>query len=395
MFLQKEVEMDENKKKVVKNVLKKLTEGLNYNEARREVEEKIGTITSEELFEIEQSLINEGVKPEEIKRFCNVHAMLFENMFNKKVSDVDNPLHPISLFKRENREIEKMVEQIKDAFKDKDYQKTKKLLEELGKIDIHYQRKEQVLFPYLEKLQFFGPTQVMWGKDDEIRDLFKKCIENIESQKEDFFDKYLNPFLEEVLSMIFKEENILFPTCLEKLSKDDWVKIFKESTEVGYVFIEPPKEVFEAKDIVQRSKQATYFKEDKIYFPTGNLTLEEIRVLLNTLPFDISFIDKDDKVRFYSDNQNRIFLRTPSVIGREVRNCHPPKSLKLVEQVIDELKSGKKDVVEFWINFGGRLIHIRYFAVKDEFKNYLGIVETTQDITEIKKIEGEKRLINE
>lgn len=387
--------MDENKKVIVKTILKKLNEGMSYNEARREVEEKIGTITSEELFEIEQSLINEGVKPEEIKRFCNVHAMLFENMFNKKVSDPDNPLHPINLFKRENHEIEKLVEKIKEAFKDKDYQKTKKLLEELGKIDIHYQRKEQVVFPYLEKLQFFGPTQVMWGKDDEIRDLFKKCMENIENQQEDFFDKYLNPLLEEVLSMIFKEENILFPTCLEKLSNDDWVKIFKESTEVGYVFIEPLKEVLEAKDIVQSSKQETYFKEDKIYFPTGNLTLEEIRVLLNTLPFDISFIDKEDKVRFYSDNQKRIFLRTPSVIGREVRNCHPPKSLKLVEQVIDELKSGKKDVVEFWINFGGRLIHIRYFAVRDEFKNYLGIVETTQDITEIKKIEGEKRLIDE
>lgn len=194
--------------------MKKLSEGISYNEAKKEVEEKIGTISTDELFEIEQSLISEGVPPEEIKRFCNVHAMLFENMFYQKASDPNNPVHPVNLFKKENREIEKILELAKDLATKSDFDNIKKVLNKLETIEIHYQRKEQVLFPYLEKLQFFGPTQVMWGKDDEIRDLHKKCIQNIENPKEDVVNKYLIPLIEEVYSMIFKEENILFQPAL-------------------------------------------------------------------------------------------------------------------------------------------------------------------------------------
>jgi len=125
-----------------------------------------------------------------------------------------------------------------------------------------------------------------------------------------------------------------------------------------------------------------------------NLPAQLIETILNHLPVEISFVDADDTVRYYSHGDNRIFKRTPAVIGRKVQNCHPQKSVHKVQQILDDFKSGKRDVAQFWINLNGRLIFIRYFAIRDRSHNYLGTLEATQDITDIKKIEGEKRLLD-
>lgn len=380
-----------SKKEVIKDILKKLNQGMSFEEAKREVVNKIGNIESEELFEIEQELINEGISPDEIKRFCNVHALLFEGMFENKISDPQTPSHPVNLFKAENREIEKRTKALRDACEEKDFNMIKKLLDELMSVKLHYDKKEQILFPYLEKQGFFGPSKVMWGKDNEIRELLRKAQENF-SHSDDYIKNYIEPLIEEIDGMIFKEENILFPTSLEKLGKEDWVEIFKQMSYAGFVFIEPPKEAFEAKDIVSKSKKVEY-KDGYVNFPTGKIKLEELMNVLNSLPFDITFVDKDEKVRYYSDSKDRVFLRTPSVIGRDVKNCHPPQSLDAVNKVIDDLKNQRVKSHDFWLNLKGRLIYIRYFPVRDEFGNFLGVLEITQDITDIKKIEGEKRLV--
>lgn len=125
-----------------------------------------------------------------------------------------------------------------------------------------------------------------------------------------------------------------------------------------------------------------------------NLSAQLIETILNHLPVEISFVDADDTVRYYSHGDNRIFSRTPAVIGKKVQNCHPQKSVHKVQQILDDFKSGKRDVAQFWINLGGNLIFIRYFAVRDKSHHYLGTLEATQDITDIKKIEGEKRLLD-
>ncbi len=379
-----------NKKEVIKDILKKLNAGMSFEDAKKEVVSKIGSIESEELFEIEQELINEGISPDEIKRFCNVHALLFEGMFENKVSDVSHPAHPVNIFKAENREIEKRTKEIRKAIDEKNFDKIKDLLTELMKIKIHYDKKEQILFPYLEKQGFFGPSKVMWGKDNEIRELLKKAVDNF-SNTDEYIKNYIIPLINEIDGMIFKEENVLFPTSLEKINLQDWVKIFKEMSLVGFVFIEPPKEAFEARDIVNKSK--TEYKDGFVNFPTGRLKIDEIKHIFNTLPVDITFVDKDEIVRYFSDSKDRVFLRTSSVIGRDVKNCHPPQSLDAVKKVIDDLKNGRVKSHDFWINMKGRLIYIRYFAVRDEFGNFLGILEVTQDITEIKKLDGEKRLV--
>lgn len=399
----------ENKKEVIKDIILKLHQGLSIEEAKKKFEEEAGTITSSEIAEIEQSLINEGMSVDEIKKFCNVHALLFESSLSQLVAKEESSTHPIYLFKLENREIEKLTDSIKELLINKDIQalevfrqELKKLLLELKGVELHYTRKEQLLFPFLEKYGFMGPSKVMWGKDNEIRNLLKNSILKIEElstkqQLESYIKECVNPLIEEVAGMIFKEENILFPTSQEKLSSNDWIDILKESDEVGYAFIEKPKET--SRMISELRKTVVMEPEIKngneINFPTGILKLKELMWIFNRLPVDITFVDKDDTVKYFSDNKDRVFIRTRSIIGRKVQNCHPPQSVEIVERILAEFKNGKRDQADFWINFKNRLIFIKFLAVRDEGANYLGTIEITMDITDIKSLKGEKRLIDE
>ncbi|MBM4386825.1 MAG: DUF438 domain-containing protein, partial [Deltaproteobacteria bacterium] len=275
----------------------------------------------------------------------------------------------------------------------------KGLLTKLSGAEIHYTRKEQVLFPYLEKYGFFGPSKVMWGKDDEIRDMLKSCFDAIELVRTEgdfagFFAKNPPPLLDEIDGMIFKEENILFPVSIEKLGLNDWVEVLKESDNAGYVFIEKPQETAHLVDELKRSvSEEAKITDGKISFPSGELDLKELLFIFNTMPVDVTFIDRDDKVKYFSETKERIFLRTRSVIGRNVQNCHPPRSVDVVMDIVNSFKNGKRDHVDFWINFKERLVYIRYFAVRDKLGRYLGTLEVTQDITDIKNLTGEKRLI--
>lgn len=398
----------EKKKEIMKDIILKLHQGLSLEAARERFEKEVGNISSTEIAEIEQSLINEGLSPEEIKKFCNVHALLFQSALEKSVTRETSPAHPIYLFKLENREIEKIASSLKELIekrKELDLAELKRKLNELllrlRDVETHYERKEQLLFPFLEKQGFFGPSKVMWGKDNEIRDLLKKALTEVEKvSREKEFEAYaasiLNPLIEEVEGMVFKEENILFPASLEKLSVDDWADILKESDEVGYAFIEKPKET-EAllKELKESISEEPTSGDGQVNFPTGSFQLKELMAVLNTLPVDITFVDKDDKVRYFSESKDRIFVRTKSVIGRTVQNCHPPQSVDAVEKILRSFKEGKRDFVDFWINLEGKLISIRYFAVRDKAGNYSGTLEVTQDITGIKKLEGEKRLLDE
>ncbi len=394
----------QKKKEIMKDIIRKLHQGLTIEEAKERFEKEIGTASSTEIAEIEQDLINEGFSPEEITKFCNVHALLFQSALEKSIIKETSPSHPVYLFKLENREIEKIADSLKKLKEEREeeFSRTKRklndLLNELRGIEIHYARKELVLFPFLEKQGFTGPSKVMWGKDNEVRDLLKKAISSVEEIKdikdlEPYSKNSLDPLIEEVTGMIFKEENILFPTCLEKLSANDWVEILKESDKVGYVFVEKPKET-EAlvKDLKSAMLEEPVFEDNEISLPTGKLRLKELMSILNTLPVDITFVDNEDKVRYFSDSKERIFLRTKSVIGIKVQNCHPPQSLEAVEEILKSFKEGKKDTVDFWINQEGKFVYIRYFAVRDEGGSYLGTLEVSQNLTEIKKLEGEKKL---
>jgi len=398
----------QRKKEIMKDIILKLHKGLSIEEAKEKFEKEIGEISSTEIAEMEQSLINEGLSPEEIKKFCNVHALLFQSALEKSVSEETTPAHPVYLFKLENREIEKLTSSLKELIEKREAYELEQLLAEikewvvkLKEVEKHYERKEQLLFPFLEKQGFFGPSKVMWGKDNEIRDLFRKTLSEMEKigkqeELEVFLGKTLSPLIEEIEGMIFKEEKILFPTSLEKLNPRDWVDILKESDDVGYVFIEKPKET-EAlmADLEEAFIEEPSLQENEISLPTGSFTLKELMSVLNTLPVDITFVDKEDRVRYFSNGKQRVFVRTKSVLGRKVQNCHPPQSVDVVEKLLKSFKEGKRDSADFWIDFKGKYVYIRYFAVRDRQGHYLGTLEVTQDIKGIQELEGEKRLLDE
>ncbi len=397
----------ERKKEIMKDIIRKLHEGGSLEEAKDRFEKEIGSVSSTEIAEIEQSLMNEGISPDEIKKFCNVHALLFQSALEKSMDKEESPAHPVYLMRQDNRQVERITAGLKEAGQQAEKlgpaqfkQKALPLLDKLKNLDIHYTWKEQILFPYLEKYAFYGPSKVMWGKDDEIRALLKKSLSGMETIRETqdlkaYVSGTLTPLIEEVDGMIFKEEKILFPTALEKLNVQDWVEVLKETESVGYGFIERPKETYQLiEELRQAVTEEPKAEEQIISLPTGNLKLEELIGVLNALPVDITFIDKEDAVRYFSEGKERIFLRTKSIIGRKVQNCHPPKSVEAVEKILQSFKEGKRNSVDFWIHYQGKYVYIQYFAIRDRQGHYLGTLEVSQEISGIQKIEGEKRLLD-
>lgn len=396
------------KKDVLKGIIIDLHRGLSVEEAKERFEREVGDVSSSEIASIEQSLIDEGVSPDEIKKFCNVHALLFQDALERSVPGEESPGHPVFLFKLENREIEKITGELKETLAEvaegKPLAVREKIREQLNRLkglELHYTRKEQILFPYLERYGFEGPSKVMWGKHNEIRDLYKQASNRLDQADpqeplREPAESALSILIEEVEGMIFKEEKILFPASLEKLSVADWVEILKESGKVGYAYIEKPAEAERLIHELQHAapKEAVW-DEGQIAFPTGKLNLKELTHILSLLPVELTFVDADDTVRYFSDSQSRIFVRAKSVIGRKVHNCHPPQSADLVEKILSAFKAGTRNKAEFWLEIKGRLINVEFLAVRDEAGRYLGTLELTQDITDLKTRAGERRIFDE
>jgi DUF438 domain-containing protein len=396
------------KKQALKNIILDLHRGLSATEAKARFEQEVGNVTSGEIAEMEQELINEGLSPDEIKKFCNVHALIFQSALEKSTSQDTNPAHPVYLFKLENREIEKLLNILRNLIAERgtmafdDFKiKLKELLLKIKEIEKHYTRKEQLLFPFLEKQGFTGPSKVMWAKDNEIREFMRAAFTDLEEiTGPEEMDKYiqndLDPLTSEVGGMITKEEGILFPTSLEKLKTEDWIDILRESDDIGYVFIRKPEEVtILSKSLESAVCEEPVYGENLISFPSGSLKLSDLMYLLNTLPVDITLVDKEDTVRYFSENKVRVFARPRAIVGRKVQNCHPPQSLAVVEKILTSFKEGTRDSYDFRIHLQGKYVHIAYYALRDKDSNYLGTLEVTQDITRINGLTGEKRLIDE
>jgi hypothetical protein len=259
-------------------------------------------------------------------------------------------------------------------------------------LDRHYLRKENLFFPYLEQHGITAPPKVMWGVDDEIRAMLKDTA-SLATAGDPAVIGRLTETLSRIEEMIFKEDNILLPMLLDTLTPEEWKKIADESDELGYTLIQTPVRWQPA--VQEETAQPAKADGQAITLPTGFLAINELTALLNTLPVDITFVGKDDTVRYFSQGAERVFPRTKAIIRRKVANCHPPASVHIVEGIIADLKAGKKTHEDFWINMGGKLIYIRYYAVRDENGAYLGVLEVTQDIAPIQKITGEKRLVTD
>ncbi|MFW9994059.1 MAG: DUF438 domain-containing protein [Candidatus Odinarchaeota archaeon] len=392
----------DNRRETIKSLIRELHEGSTVEDVKARFADIIKDVGSSELASIENELINEGIPEGEVKRLCDVHVAVFkESLSDQRPPDLI-PGHPVHVLMQENRALEKVVDEIKALLEKIKQDPDDGLLFEwkekhnlLMDINKHYLRKENLLFPILEKHEFYGPSKVMWALHDDIRAELKKVSamldEGISSVTTEKIDGLVLPALKMVTEMIYKEENILLPTSIEKLSIDEWISMAQESDEIGYCIVPPEKE-WVLKTIGETAHRS--ISGNLIKLPTGNITLEQLELFLNHLPVDITFVDEEDTVRYFSEGE-RIFIRTKAIIGRKVHNCHPPKSYDVVDRILKEFKSNKRDMAEFWIdNFKGKFIHIRFFAIRDSSGKYRGTIEVAQDVTGIRKLQGEKRILD-
>jgi|YelNatPaOPRAMG01_1025707.scaffolds.fasta_scaffold05783_3 PAS domain S-box-containing protein len=404
----------EDRKNVLKEILRQLHAGANPQEVKEKFKQFLEGISPLEISRIEQELIREGMPREEIQRLCDVHMAVFREQLEKQKLDVPAS-HPINVLMEEHKIMLQLAGKLAStAQKIQHFSESSYVEEEIHVLqhlagdfmdsEKHYLREENVLFPNLEKHGITEPPAIMWMEHNQIREKKKtlnKLIENYGTSSFQEFKAQLGELAENLNSLLanhfFKENNILFPTALRVITKDEWKAIRSEFDEIGYCCFTPPE--LTPPQIVKAEKEESVMPAQKetpfaLQFETGTLTKEEIEALLNALPVDITFVDKDDTVRYFNKAEKRIFIRTKAVIGRKVQLCHPQKSIHIVNRILEAFKEGKRDVAEFWINVNNRLIHIRYFAVRDKNGKYLGTMEVTQDITDIKKIEGEKRLLD-
>jgi len=398
----------EDKKEVIKAIIKRLHEGANVEEIKEKFKEVIKDITPIEISQIEEELIREGMPREEIHRFCDVHIAVFKESIEKE--KILAPAgHPIHILMEEHKIILKFADELKNISKKikqaEDFNSVKGEIEQLRHIEehlksseSHYVREENILFPYLEKYGITQPPAIMWMEHDKIREIKKNFYKLIDAYEimsiQDFsekLEKNATSLAEMLSSHFYKENNILFPAALKAIGEDEWKDIRGQFDELGYCCFTPEPAKITVKAVETSTSKAEV--EGMISFETGALSKETIEAIFNHLPVDITFVDKEDTVRYFSQSKERIFPRTKAVIGRKVQQCHPQKSLHIVNQILEDFKSGRRDSAEFWINLKGRLIYIQYFAVHDKNGDYLGCLEATQDITDIKKIKGKRRLL--
>lgn len=309
--------------------------------------------------------------------------------------------HPVKVYYEESELIQKILNELYDVDPVLDFQKYFNIFNQLTSIEKRFSRKENQLFPYLEKHGWHGPSQGMWSFHDNLRDQIRFLNEFNSQNNTDKIISNLPFLIEGIKKLLSIEDARLFPNAMDLLSEEDWKEFYIGDEEIGWMLSQKPehyptpsKEAYIHPSEDTKSRNHDLSSSDTFHYDEGFMTPEQVNLLLRFLPIDITYVDENDKVIFYNRGDDRVFPRSKGIIGREVKFCHPPKSVHMVIQIVEEFKAGNKDVAEFWFNFKGRMIHIRYFAIRDKDKNYKGVIEMSQDITDIQKLEGQKRLLD-
>ncbi len=389
------------RQELLKGIIKRLHDGAPVDEVKAEFDQLVAEVDSAEIARMEQALIAEGMPVDEVMRLCDVHVTVFKEALEEKPGADVAKGHPIDHYRRENEVIGELTASLRcstEALATETDEAARSTLldaiglelERLSQIETHYLRKENQLFPVLEKHGVEGPTKVMWGLDDDIRGRIKTARALLSAGDVAALSAMLPELLGAIDDMVYKEEKILLPTALQVITESEWAQMAAGDSEIGFAWIEG------AGSIAARAAVAVTPQTEGpmlLPLPTGALSLDQLDVMFRVLPFDISYVDEHDTVRFYSEGL-RVFPRSPAAIGRQVRNCHPPKSVDKVEQILSEFKAGTKDVAEFWIQMGPKFVHIRYFAMRDAEGTYKGCLEVVQDATHVRALEGERRIVD-
>ncbi|WP_407891649.1 DUF438 domain-containing protein [Lacticaseibacillus sp. N501-2] len=497
----------DRQKKIVE-ILQMLHQGGSFEAAKKIFDETFDQVDVSEITNAERQLIATGLNPMEIQTLCNVHAAVFRGKINQhsKTPSEEIPGHPVQVLKLENTvlmsllndELLPTLKKWQQAGSDVELRhRMQNALADLTKIDHHYLRKENLIFPLMTKYGITAPPKVMWGVDDEIRGWIKaalKLVTTTPTPDAYTIEAAIEKAAKEVDEMVFKEEEIMLPMTLEIFTAADWAMIQRESGDIGYTLIadplpwqpteaelaqkpKPSKMAAELNAMAEELAQSQALASDRapepsdrdvlkaihqgvsmptapaetlaklqaaktadgdndvhgpsisvqrpkpkrhagptvfgaatsgsasgrieidgshparVLLPTGSMDLDQLTNVLRLLPLDLTFVDDTDTVRWFSDSGERVFPRTTAVIGRLVKDCHPPKSVDKVEKILSDFHAGRQDHADFWINLHGeKMIYIRYFAIRDVDANYLGCLEVTQDISAIQQLTGEKRL---
>lgn len=378
--------------------LKEYVQGVLNNEDGKALYEKyredVETVTPRECFEVFYSMLNKGYTPREILKILDKVINVFYNALVSYHWERPKENSFLDILMKENKALEERLGEIRRIIVDKKVKEKReeihRILKSLEEFNEHYLKKENILFPYMEKkMEIFNGLSIMWSLHDEARETLKNTLALFEkdefSMKE--FNVQIGRLFFAMLGIAKKENLILFPAAMEVFDDSVWEDMNRQSAEYDFPFIERPP-IDEMENIEIHGFEGTKFKTE-----TGELTFEQIMLVFNALPVDLTFVDENNKVRFFTKPKDRTFPRSPAAIGRDVRNCHPAESVHVVNKIVDAFRDGSRDSATFWIDFKGRKLLIQYFALRNSKGEYKGVLEVTQDITEIKKIEGEKRLL--
>ena len=413
--------IDGKKLEIVHEIKSAYDEGkISLEEARKALKDRVQHLAPYEIAIIEQEMVEE-TEDECIKEDIQAMLEVFQDVLVTKDQELPEN-HPISCYRRENAKMKELLLSVEDLVQ---YPLIKnqwlELYEDLLKFKIHLSRKQNQLYPVLEKKGFTRPTTTMWTLDDFIRDEISECYNLLLEDKEEEFIGKQAELVADVRDLMDKEENILYPTSLEMINEEEFRYMAEGDQEIGFAYISvqadksansasasSPASASTAGAPLSGLSSSTGFaeelagllgkygfnnKEEKLNVSTGQLTLEQINLIYQHMPVDLSYVDENELVCFYTDTKHRVFPRSKNVIGRDVKNCHPKASVHIVEEIIKKFRSGEQDKAEFWINKPDLFIYIIYYAVRDENGKFRGVLEMMQDCTHIRSLQGSQTLL--
>jgi DUF438 domain-containing protein len=389
---------------VLKDIIRELHEGGDLERQKKRFADLIKDISPAEISEMEQRLIDEGMPEDEVKRLCDVHVQVFKESLEGQPPPSAVPGHPLHTLSEENRALEKILSAFDGllvrletgggAAWNELRAGIGASLKELAQVEKHYLKKENQLFPALESKGVSGPSKVMWAIHDDIRMMIRVVNGLLAGEKSAELVSAGRRLSGMMADMIYKEDKILLPMSLETLDEKDWARVKKGEEVIGYAWVTPGTAWKPAAACEEAPAGPEYRRPTALQLDTGVLTGEQVNLLLKNLPVDVTFVDETDTVRYFSAVADRVFPRSAGIIGRKVQDCHPPASIDVVNRILEAFRKGEREVADFWIQSRGRFISILYFAVRDEAGAYRGCLEVSQDVTAVRGLQGERRLLD-
>lgn len=401
------LEYDENKiKEIVAIKVDFLTDKISFDEAKKRLNDHYDVVTSKEFALCEQYLVAHNIPDELVVEKMEPLVALFDGLLQRDGYDLEDG-HPIKTYLNEVVALRDVLKQMRTLLSGK-FIKNQWLeqYEKLSEINTHFARKQNQLYPVLETKGFDRPSKVMWTLENEIRGIIKEAFGYLRNDQDEAFVSLQNEVIDMVEDMMVKEEEILYPTALDLISDEAFVSMRISDDEIGYCLIDTPKPYGKKEQVAMPqsellkdlagvlAKHGISNNNDVLDVSQGKLTLEQVNLIFKHLQVDLSYVDENEVVKFYSDTKHRIFPRSAGVIGRKVQNCHPRESVDTVEKIISAFRSGEQDRAEFWLEIGGKFIYIIYNAVRDESGKFRGVLEMMQDVTHIRALEGSQRLLS-